>query len=390
MNEAAPTRDRLIGAVIQAWAGAGTSTISARSVARDAAIPVSSIYHHFGDMDGLLLQAAHVVMAHAAHWFDAQAQSLAGASGHAGDLAHLIAATIDAWCEDQRGLAYAWREVQSQAMRHAAWQGAARAGWQLLFDFWQPICDRFGVGDLSASVVLLFDGETSLHLVRWRRLIDRSAVSELCAVWAGWIEGRAGTPAPWRTLAIREALSGQPAVPEWDRATEQIAAAAARTVAQRGVEGLTHRAVAEEAGQTLGMVSNRFRSSADLLRASCESLYRQIVRPLGEGNAPIDLIANQAERPGNDLALRAFFEMTLAASRDPALQPFAAQLRYLRGRTSIRHLRAILPPDRAPSATDAALLSALFSGQARARLTGAQLPTLDLGVATILDRLSAQ
>lgn len=169
MNEVVPTRDRLIGAVIQAWAGVGTSNISARSVARDAAIPVSSIYHHFGDMDGLLLHAADVVMARTAQWFEAKAQSLAGASGNAGDLAHLIAATIDAWCEDQRGLAYAWRAVQSQAMRHAAWQGASQAGWQSLFDFWQPICDRFGVGDLSASVILLFDAETSLHLVRWQR-----------------------------------------------------------------------------------------------------------------------------------------------------------------------------------------------------------------------------
>lgn len=384
------TRDRLTDAVIQAWAGAGTSTISARSVARDAAIPVSSIYHHFGGMDGLLLHAAEVVMARVSRWFEVQAHSLAGASGNAGHLAPLIAATIDAWCEDQRGLAYAWREIQSQAMRQVAWQRAAMAGWQSLSDFWQPICDRFGIGELSGSVVLLFDGETSLHLVRWRRLIDRSAVSELCAVWAGWIEGRAGTPAPWRTLAIREALAGQPAVPDWDAATEHIAAAAARTVAQRGVPGLTHRAVAEEAGQTLGIVSNRFRSSADLLRAACEALYRQIVRPLGEGNAPVDLIANRTERPGDDLALRAFFELTLAASRDPALQPFAAQLRYLRGRTSIRHLRAILPPDQTPSATDAALLSALFSGQVRARLTGAHLPALDQGVTTILGRLSSR
>ncbi|WP_164516094.1 TetR/AcrR family transcriptional regulator [Sphingomonas sp. 2R-10] len=390
MHANEPTRDRLIGAVIREWEVAGTAGISARGVARDAAIPVSSIYHHFGEMDGLLLLAADTVMARASDWFATQARLLAGATGGAADLAHLLAATIDAWCEERRGLAYAWREVQSQAMRHAAWQGVAQAGWRLLTEFWQPICDRFGVGALAPSVVLLFDGETSLHLVRWRRLIDRSAMAELCATWAGWIEGRAGMPAPWRMLAIREALAGQPAVPDWDAATERIAAAAARTVAQRGVPGLTHRAVAAEAEQTLGIVSSRFRSSADLLRAACEALYRQIVRPLGDGDAPVDLIASRTERTGDDLALRAFFELTLAASRDPALQPFAAQLRYLRGRTSIRHLRAILPTGRVPSAADGALLSALFSGQTRARLTGGGTPRLDEGVVTILDRLSGR
>lgn len=390
MTAIEPTRDRLVGAVLREWERAGGSGISARSVARDAAIPVSSIYHHFGDMDGLLLRAADAVIAQAADWFAIQARALAAATGDASGLAHLIAATIDAWCEEQRALAYAWREIQLQAMRHPRWRGAVQAGWQMLFDFWQPICDRFGVGELTASVVLLFDGETSLHLVRWQRLIDRSAMAELCATWAGWIDGRAGALAPWRALAIREVLAGQPAIPDWDLATEQIAAAAARTVAQRGVPGLTHRAVAEAAGQTLGIVSNRFRRSADLLRAACEALYRQIVRPLGEGDAPVDLIANQTDRPGDDLALRAFFELTLAASRDPALQPFAAQLRYLRGRTSIRHLRAILPPERVPSAADGALLSALFSGQTRARLTGAQMAVLDQGVTPILERLSGR
>ncbi|MDQ1229698.1 TetR/AcrR family transcriptional regulator [Sphingomonas sp. SORGH_AS_0879] len=390
MADIEPTRDRLVGAVLRAWERAGSSGISARGVARDAAIPVSSIYHHFGDMDGLMLRAADTVMARAAQWFATQAQALSAATGDAWGLAHLLGATIDAWCEDQRGLAYAWREIQLQAMRASIWHGAAQTGWQLLFDFWQPICNRFGVGDMTPSVVLLFDSETSLHLVRWQRLIDRSAMAELCSTWAGWIDGRAGAPAPWRALAMREALAGQPAIPDWDPAAEQIAAAAARTVAQRGVPGLTHRAVADTAGQTLGIVSNRFRSSADLLRAACEALYREIVRPLGEGDAPMDLIADQAERPSDDLALRAFFELALAASREPALLPFAAQLRYLRGRTSIRHLRAILPPDRPPSAADGALLSSLFSGQTRARLTGAGMPPLEQGVTTMLARLSVR
>ncbi len=387
MNEVETSRDRLLVAVIGQWEGVGTAGITARGVARDAAIPVSSIYHHFGGMDGLLAHAASAALDRAAAWFEAQERSLAGAGGGVADFALLLGATIDDWCEQQRTLAYAMRELQSLAMRHPAFRDVAQSWWQRLFDFWQPICDRFGIGELTASVVLLFDGETSLHMVRWRRLIDRAVVSESCATWAGWVVGRLGAPAPWRTLAVREVLAGQPAIPDWDPVTEQIASAAARTVAHRGVAGLTHRSVAEEAGQTLGIVSNRFRTSADLLRAACEALYRQIVAPLGKGDAPIDLIARRTERSGDDFALRAFFELTLAASRDPALQPFAAQLRYLRGRTSIRHLRAISAPGTEVSVTDGALLSALFSGQARARLCGIDLPGLHGGVETMLDRL---
>jgi endonuclease YncB( thermonuclease family) len=85
--------------------------------------------------------------------------------------------------------------------------------------------------------------------------------------------------------------------------------------------------------------------------------------------------------------LRAFFELSLAASRDPALRPFAAQLRYLRGRRSIRHLRAISPPGCVPSVADGALLSTLFSSQVRVRLSGVDLPELDRGVEAMLARL---
>ena len=380
MNGVEPSRDRLIAAVIRQWERDGAAGISARGIARDAAIPVSSIYHHFGDMDGLLLRAGEVALDRARAWFEVQSRALADVTGDAAAFGHLLATVIDEWCEVQRPLAYACREVQSLAMRDPRYSDCAAAWWAMSIGFWRPICARFGIGSLTGAVVLLFDGETSLHLLRWRRVVDRASLSELCATWAGWCRGQVGSDAPWRTLAMREALAGQPAVPDWDGITEHIADAAARTVAQRGVTGLTHRAVAQEAGQTLGMVSNRFRSSADLLRAACEALYRQIVRPLGEGDAPRDLIAGRDERPSEDLAVRAFFELALAVSRDPALHLFAAQLRYLRGRTSIRHLRAILAPDHVPSVADGALLSALFSGQTRLRLSGVAIPELEAGV----------
>lgn len=382
-----PSRDRLVGAVIRQWEREGGAGISARGIARDAAIPVSSIYHHFGDMDGLLLRAGDAALARAADWFDAQAGALTAMTGDTTAFGHLLATMIDEWCERQRPLAYACREVQSLAMRDARFGDAVTRWWALSIGFWQPICERFGIGALTGAVALLFDGETSLHLLRWRRTVDRATLAELCATWVGWLDGRIGLAAPWRTFALQEALAGQPAVPDWDPATEHIAEAAARTVAERGVPGLTHRAVAAEAEQTLGIVSNRFRSSADLLRAACEALYRQIVRPLGAGDAPRDLIAGWVERPDEDIALKAFFELTLAASRDPALQPFAAQLRYLRGRTSIRHLRAIAGPDALPSLADGALLSAMFSGQTRARLSGVAIPELETGVDRALARL---
>lgn len=52
------------------------------------------------------------------------------------------------------------------------------------------------------------------------------------------------------------------------RRIEEIAAATERVIAARGVEGLTHRAVAEEAGVPLGATTYHFATKDDLIEAA--------------------------------------------------------------------------------------------------------------------------
>ena len=130
---------------------------------------------------------------------------------------------------------------------------------------------------------------------------------------------------------------------------EQIAEAAADVLAQEGMAALTHRAVATRAGLTLGVVSYNFRSSAELVRAAFEMIYRKAVES-GGGTVPEavtltdeQLLARYSNPPpSNDRILPAIDELMLAAARDGDL------------------LRAILGRDVA--ALEAALFSGVISG----------------------------
>ncbi|MGH4031206.1 TetR/AcrR family transcriptional regulator [Actinomycetota bacterium Odt1-20B] len=53
-----------------------------------------------------------------------------------------------------------------------------------------------------------------------------------------------------------------------EQRVEEVTAAAERIIAARGIEGLTHRAVAEEAGVPLGATTYHFASKDDLIQAA--------------------------------------------------------------------------------------------------------------------------
>lgn len=120
------------------------------------------------------------------------------------------------------------------------------------------------------------------------------------------------------------------------RRIEEIAAATEKVIAERGIEGLTHRAVAEEAGVPLGATTYHFATKDDLIAAA---LRRSV-----DGYAAY-LTDWVAQRPGlttdqlvvllTDVLLNCFgpqrdqqvleFELYVAALRRPALRPLADQ-----------------------------------------------------------------
>ncbi|HEX7854236.1 MAG TPA: TetR family transcriptional regulator [Sphingobium sp.] len=376
----------MLDAVIALWGSRGHAGISARGVAQEAGLPTSSIYHHFGSLEHLFLEGQAHALIRAERWCALQLDLVGQAPGGCPDaFPALFAALIDAWSQEHRALCLTWHECHLLAARDPHY-GAAINGWRELWvGFWEELCSRCGLAGSGEISSYVFDAESLMHMLQWRRPVDRACLDEFSRGWGCWLTGSLATEGPWRGFARGEALKTRPDVREQEGVAGQIAAAAADVVEQSGVAGLTHRAVAERAGVTLGTVSYNFRTSSDLIRATFETIYTRIVPAAGAGGSPpvgppvTTLERAEGLRMASPLIL-ALEELVVAVARDPAFRAFAPQLRYLRGRSSGAVLQAALGTERVISSLDAALYSGFLAGQGRG-LRGRQDAALDQDIA---------
>ncbi|MBW5420717.1 TetR family transcriptional regulator [Streptomyces sp. BG9H] len=121
-----------------------------------------------------------------------------------------------------------------------------------------------------------------------------------------------------------------------ERRIAEIAAATERVIAERGIEGLTHRAVAEEAGVPLGATTYHFATKDDLIQAALQRAYERYAAMLQEWVAQRPLLTgNQLVVLLTDALMSCFgpqradevveLELYLAALRRPALRPLVDQ-----------------------------------------------------------------
>lgn len=368
------SKDRLVDAVLRLWEEVGSGSMSVRMLAQAADVRASSIYHHFGSLEQLFAVAQDHAYACAAHWRDGHMRDLAEAGLDASAFGPLFAAVIDSWTHDQRRLAFAWREGQQLALRDSHFRSGAERWNRFWMDFWDELSGHCGLADTGTLTARLFDSESFLHMIRWRRAIDRAGLEEMARGWAAWLNGARAPAGPVRDFARAEALREFPALPERDETSARIAEAAAYIVSHKGAASMTHRSVAAEAGLTLGIVSHKFRTSAELMRAAFEQLYMRNVSSTGPTVDPATADQDHWSLNGLVRMMEASVanwgpeELTLVVARDPSFRHFAAQLRYLRGRTSGRHLQAILGQAQPVTPLEAAIFSGFLAGQLRTQL----------------------
>jgi AcrR family transcriptional regulator len=363
--------NRLIEAIVDLWEHGGGEAVSARQISASASIPVSSIYHHFGSLERLFSVAQEEAQARARLWCEDRIGQLEGLPVNVARFPAFFAVTVDDWVTGQRPLAFAWREGQLLRTQSDA-AAQIRSGWCALWaDFWQRACAHFGIAPQARLVERFFDNEAFTHMLDWRRAVDRGGLDEYARGMAAWLTGRPVPAAPWRDFARIQALSTTPHAPDHDSTTTRIADAAAMLIEEAGPSAVTHRAVAERAGLTLGVVSHKRRTKAELLQAGFEAVYVGAIGRLRARTAsiapadPAAALDGLADFMTASLGGRGIDALHLAVARDPALRPFGLQLRYLRGTTS-RHLLMMLRPDRPePTHLEAALLSGFLSALGR-------------------------
>ncbi|WP_103727632.1 TetR/AcrR family transcriptional regulator [Novosphingobium sp. HII-3] len=320
--------------------------MSARQIALLADAPVSSIYHHFGSLEHLFSVSQEECLAAAETWCNRQVEQIADFGGSPESWGSYFALVVDEWSYMQRPLAFAWRECQLLAHRRPNFVNLAERWHSLWQSFWERVGAQFELGSRTSAVERIFDNESLLHMLCWRRSIDRAALEERGRGLAAWLSGEPAPATPWRDFAQAQALLLMPATPSGDEITERIRQAAAHLIENAGVAGVTHRAVAGQAGLTLSTVAYKFRTKSALLKAAFDgvsvALNAQTDERAKHGTpASLSTLADdviQAVERTNRVSLGN--ALYVAVARDADLNAFGAQLRYLRGRASL----ALLPP----------------------------------------------
>lgn len=107
--------------------------------------------------------------------------------------------------------------------------------------------------------------------------------------------------------------------PGYGEGRQALVAAAIRVVGRSGLRGLTHRAVAAEAGVTQGLVAHHFGGRQELLRAALQEAFSRSIE-----RSSLDPASGQLEDFAGELSTRAAeaadeeafqFEVTLEARR---------------------------------------------------------------------------
>jgi AcrR family transcriptional regulator len=153
---------------------------------------------------------------------------------------------------------------------------------------------------------------------------------------------------------------------------DRILAATLQIIGERGLEAVTHRAVAEEAGVSLGAISHHFPSRADLLQQALRRAAATEVSHLER--LALDLqtrafeteewVHGMARALGTDLQRNrvrhlAQYELLLACAREPQLRELSRAWREAHLRVAEVGLRAAGSPQ--PEA-HAQLLTAAITG----------------------------
>ena len=356
------TPERLIETAAALWAQEGRAGVATRAIVARSGLPNSSIYHHFGGLEQLLLETQAHVRRRAGIWCEQQLASAARLSTLSpAAFPTLFATLVDDWCWQQRQMAFILRECHLVG-RNARYLSVLEE-WRILWlDFWEALAARCGFARAGMICSNVFDGVSLLHLMDWRRLVDRASLDEYARGLGAWLTGELADEGPWHRSAHEEALRTQPRL-ERRGVAGDIANAAANVLERSGMAGLTYRAVAAEAGVTLGTVSHQFRSASDLLHATFETIYDRISPP---GAAlPVAADAGTAEARRTAPIYFATEELILSVARRSDLGAFALQLRYLRGRGGRPLLMQRLKRDDV-SLVDGLLYSSFLAGHGRA------------------------
>lgn len=361
-----PNIDRLLTAARSSILQREAASDSARAIAALAGVAPSAINYNFGSLEHLFVVVFEAELTRMASGAGALLDELddlpAGAVGAAAALAHVVRR----WTSDREG-ALLYAEARARPASEAALGPRYAQHWRA---FWREAAARLRLpGGAAMLLHAMFEAEALFHLSNWRPALEDAALTNLCECFVRrWIDDGAVDGSPVPSTALRQAVSLVERAPDvLSGEAARMANVALRVIGEKGLSGLTHRAVASGAGVTAGAVAHYFRTSeallAGALRAQIEQLLAELdataERPSSAEDFSIGYKAFAA-RPEAPPLLNARRTLFLATVRDPLLAASGAAIRFAQGAT-VRNIAADILAEQEDGDAVAGVLSRLSS-----------------------------
>lgn len=355
-----PTSEAIIDAALSIASKVGIGGLTGRLVTARAGISASAINYRFGNIDGLR-QAIYKVLSQAnAQWRARQLASLTPERCQTLTLGSAVAACIANLAQEPFRRALLLQEFRENAAYGTCDLGTLPQNeWAEHEAFIQALTARFPHLQTSPEIWSLFaEGATSYAVMDPDPTYRTAWLASLCQR----VEDRHTRRTFAETHWVTENPQPQPAAPNWPDGKVRLAEAALHIIGKLGINHVTHRRVAEEAGLSLASTTYFFASKEDLIHSAFHYLHIRSSAPLpNEESAAKPHYADTLLTPDGQFkwevgAYRALYK---AANENPALKSFVEGFHW-RGRRSAHWLqrRGISSVDR----LDGLLWSMIGSG----------------------------
>jgi AcrR family transcriptional regulator len=342
----------------------GVGALSARAVAQRAGLSPSAVNYHLGGREGLVRALQSRIRDEFEKWAETRFEALAGLPADLMSPAALVASIIaDLATQPWTITMIEFGELHG---RESDPEDFADVQWLSMAPFWRRLLERFQVNDLAEEAWrILALGALSLALLDTDALVRSVWLSQVVHRTAERLSGRRRFDRiePSETEAPAVVSSNQP------EGRRRIIETSIRLIGEHGLADLTHRQVAAESGLSLAATTYFFKTKDEMIFEAFRELHRRVFARLASGNRdPANSLSNLLLTKGGDPhwevgAMRALYT---AAVRDPALRPFAMDLRRVRGLGSLRWLASagVTDIDR----TDGLIWSLIIGGLFQAAL----------------------
>ena len=376
---------------------AGLAEASARSIARLADANPSAINYNLGGVEHLYKMVFEQAADEAVLWIEARIPDIADLPSNSAGACAALEYVIRAWTSQARDLALLYQEALSWASADPSLLRRWTRSWR---DFWVAIALRCGLDETRGRMMnLLFQSEALYHLSPWSPAVESAALRDLCDHF-GWVWlGAPRRAASGGVETAQARLHGENLV-KLAPAALNLALSAVAVVQDKGLLGLTHRAVAAHAGVTVGAVTHYFRTAEDLVAGAIRGQVEELFQAEDADSAAalergaISSLAMFAEGIEGSVASPAVVKVLfgrrslfLASLRAPDRARAGAVVRFGYGRTTERILSQIIQADRDAIPLHAAVMSRLVSSLWIVRLAeDAEAEPLGREVVARLDR----